>query len=280
MLPTRSSNGNYAKFIFYQDVNDIDFFIEDKDENTRKIILELLQRTFSNEIQISQIFSLGGREKVIKQYENRAENRTQVFMIDGDLNLLFEQFNFQKGLVSLDKYCIENFLCDVDSVHTLLYEECPTETDFNSMCQEFAFQEWWDKQKKLLYRLFIEYAVEKVNSLGITTVKYRVERLSRQGELNHKDVKTRIHSLRNEIKNRITKEEYNSSRVRIIHNIKESSLSCESFVSGKDYILPLLFAKIKKYSSSTIKDERLKYRLSKICNTESLERVIRPHLIA
>jgi len=279
-IPVRTSRVRYAESYLYDDFNDVDFFIEDKDENTKKIILKLLQRAFSDEIKITQVFPLGGRDKVIEQYEQRDTSRKQVYIIDGDLYLLFENEQTRNGLVVLNKYCIENYLFDEQAIHELLYDECCKESDYNSMCRLFGFQTWWESQIKYLYRMFIEYAIEKKNHIGLTTVKYNVHRLldTNDDKVNKYYVTERIKNLRAEIKNNITREQYNTSRVEIISNINYRHTDKANYISGKDYILPILFKKIKQYSNSNLADINFKYRLAKTCDILEIKELIQIHL--
>jgi hypothetical protein len=135
-------------------------------------------------------------------------------------------------------------------------------------------------KKKYLYRLFLEYAIERENNLGLITVKYSIYRLLKSNlyELNKDLVLKRIIDLRKEIKSVISKEQYNQSRIRIINNIKSKCISPESYISGKDYILPILFQKIKKYAHSSLPDNHFKYRLAKTCDITEIREVILPHL--
>jgi hypothetical protein len=148
-IPVRSGRARYAESYLYDDYNDIDFFIEDTDLTTKKVILKLLQRAFSEEIKISQIFPLGGRENVLSQYEQRDTQRKQIYIIDGDLYLFFENEPYRQGLVVFNKYCIENYLFNEDAIYEILYDECYSECNYDSMCQSFQFATWWKLQKKI-----------------------------------------------------------------------------------------------------------------------------------
>jgi len=279
-IPVRNGLVRYAESYLYDDFNDVDFFIEDNDENIKKVMLKLLQRAFSSEIKITQIFPLGGRDNVITQYQNRDLARKQIYIIDGDLNLLFENEENQNGLVILDRYCIENYLFDKNAVHELLYDECCKESDFGRMCNLFNLDNWWESQLKLLYRIFIEYAIEKKNQTGLTTIKYSVHRLLETNKCTLDKVlfTKRIKNLRIEIKKKISREQYNTSRCDIIRNISLKQLPINNYISGKDYILPMLFVKIKKYSNSNLADINFKYRLAKTCDTTELKELIQRHL--
>ena len=120
-IPTRTSERIYAEsYLDYK--NDMFIFIEDIDENSRKIMLELIQRAIDKNIKIDRLHSCGNRKKVIEKFNERNSTRKELYIIDGDLNMLFENQEFQKGLVILNKYCIENYLLDIDSIHSLIHD--------------------------------------------------------------------------------------------------------------------------------------------------------------
>ena len=62
-------------------------------------MLELIQRAIDKNIKIDRLHSMGGRTEVLEAFERRNINRTEIYIIDGDLYMLFENHNFQKGLV-------------------------------------------------------------------------------------------------------------------------------------------------------------------------------------
>lgn len=174
-VPIRSAERVYAEsYLDYK--SDIFIFIEDKNEVTRKIILELIQRAISSEIKIDKVHSLGGREKVLDAFENKNDDRTEIYIIDGDLHMQYENRAFEKGLVILDRYCIENYLLDKKALLELLYEEAKS-CNFEELSTTFDYDKWYEEQTPLFKELFLEYAIEKKNSLGLQTVKYPVNKL-------------------------------------------------------------------------------------------------------
>jgi len=281
-IPTRTTRSKYAKSYLFE--NNIYFFIEDTDKNTIKIILELIQRTISPKIKVNRLYPLGGRSAVLEKFEQKSRSRKEIYIIDGDLYLLFSQNIFQKGLVILKRYCIENYLLDPHAIHELLYEECSNTNNKEQIIKLFSFGSWFKKQDKLLSTLFIEYAVEKKNQLGIQTVKYSVEQLQKRNgnviecELCQDLVKKRINILQKEIKQYITTNQYRQDKKNIMSSFFPKQLNSIKFVSAKDYIFPLIFRRIKKFSNSNVNDSNFKFRLSKMCNIKEFQQELNSHL--
>jgi len=283
-IPARTPKSKYAKSYLYHDYNDIDFFIEDTDKNTIKILLELIQRSLSKSIKVSQLFPLGGRDKVKDKYINRDDQRKQIFIIDGDLYLLFENTTFQKGLVSLEKYCIENYLLDENAIHELLYQECSSYNNKDLMIKDFSYNKWFKKQDKLLSKLFLEYAIEKKNKLGLTTIKYNVARLQKKKgskllcELDNILINKRIKNLKKEIKTFLNIVTYSNDRLDISSKLINNQLNSTIYVSSKDYIFPLIFRRIKKFANTNINDSNFLFRLSQLCSVTDFKATLIRHV--
>lgn len=284
-IPTRDAERIYAEsYLDYK--NDIFIFIEDKKESTRKIMLELIQRSISPTIKIDRLHSLGGRKKVIEAFENRNAERNEIYIIDGDLYLLFEARSLRKGLVVLDRYCVENYLLDKNTIENLLYEEAFNEDDKEELLNNFDFINWFSSQNLLLIKLFKIYAIEKMNNLNIETVGYSINSLRQRTRSNQllckcdeELINKRIEELKKSIINSIGNIVYINNEDYI--EKQTSGKSSEIIVSAKDYILPLVFDRFKKYAGNTsAKRETLEFRMAKICNIQPFKENLYPHIRA
>lgn len=228
-IPTRTSERIYAEsYLDYK--NDMFIFIEDIDENSRKIMLELIQRAIDKNIKIDRLHSCGNRKKVIEKFNERNSTRKELYIIDGDLNMLFENQEFQKGLVILNKYCIE-----------------------------------------------------KYNDLGIETVSFSINLLrNRIGKgilcsCSEELINKRIEDLKKLIIEKIGNNKFINDESFIENKI--NNRNSDIIVSAKDYILPLIFDRLKKFAKNTSsKNETLKFRLARMINIESFKENLEPHL--
>ncbi len=281
-IPTRTSERIYAEsYLDYK--NDMFIFIEDIDENSRKIMLELIQRAIDKNIKIDRLHSCGNRKKVIEKFNERNSTRKELYIIDGDLNMLFENQEFQKGLVILNKYCIENYLLDIDSIHKLLYEEAYNINEQEKLEEDFNYINWFNEQNKLLINLFKIYAIEKYNDLGIETVSFSINLLrNRIGKgilcsCSEELINKRIEDLKKLIIEKIGNNKFINDESFIENKI--NNRNSDIIVSAKDYILPLIFDRLKKFAKNTSsKNETLKFRLARMINIESFKENLEPHL--
>ena len=281
-IPTRNSERIYAEsYLDYK--NNIFIFIEDTDETTRKIMLELIQRTVDSSIKIDRLHSCGNRKKVLEKFNERNLDREEIYIIDGDLNMLFENREFEKGLIVLNKYCIENYLIDIEAIHKLLYEEAYNVSDQEKLEKDFDYINWFNEQNKLLVNLFKIYAIEKYNDLGIETVSFPINALrSRKGKgilcsCNEELINKRIEKLKTLIIDEIGQKKFDEDDAFILEKINNKN--ADIIVSAKDYILPLIFDRLKKFANnSSAKNETLKFRIAKMINIESFKENLEPHL--
>lgn len=281
-IPTRTSERIYAEsYLDYK--NDMFIFIEDIDENSRKIMLELIQRAIDKNIKIDRLHSCGNRKKVIEKFNERNSTRKELYIIDGDLNMLFENQEFQKGLVILNKYCIENYLLDIGSIHKLLYEEAYNINEQEKLEEDFNYINWFNEQNKLLINLFKIYAIEKYNDLGIETVSFSINLLrNRIGKgilcsCSEELINKRIEDLKKLIIEKIGNDKFINDESFIENKI--NNRNSDIIVSAKGYILPLIFDRLKKFAKNTSsKNETLKFRLARMINIESFKENLEPHL--
>ena len=281
-IPTRTSERIYAEsYLDYK--NDMFIFIEDIDENSRKIMLELIQRAIDKNIKIDRLHSCKKKKKVIEKFNERNSTRKELYIIDGDLNMLFENQEFQKGLVILNKYCIENYLLDIDSIHKLLYEEAYNINEQEKLEEDFNYINWFNEQNKLLINLFKIYAIEKYNDLGIETVSFSINLLrNRIGKgilcsCSEELINKRIEDLKKLIIEKIGNDKFINDESFIENKI--NNRNSDIIVSAKGYILPLIFDRLKKFAKNTSsKNETLKFRLARMINIESFKENLEPHL--
>jgi hypothetical protein len=197
--------------------------------------------------------------------------------------MLFENHNFQKGLVVFDRYCIENYLLDVNALNELLYQEALTINDKEKLIQNFDYLKWFEKQNVLLVKLFKMYAIEKFNNLGIETVSFSINLLREKEGKNilcscdETLINKRIKDLENAIIDKVGNEKFISDETFIENQI--NNRNADILVSAKDYILPLIFDRLKKYANNKlIHNESLKFRLAQMINIEPFKENLKKHL--
>ena len=124
-LPTRSKNGMAALDIFYADFNDVNFYVEDEEQEN--LYFEILRKLFKR-VRIARIFPLGGKSAVFQHATSEANQGTgffRAYIVDRDFDhLLGRQFE-HLNVFYLDRFCIENHLLEPAAMVELVIESQP-----------------------------------------------------------------------------------------------------------------------------------------------------------
>lgn len=272
MITERSVRSNSAKSVFFEEINDIDIYIEDTAFGYSKLFSILFSRVFEGRYKVGKVFPLGGRAAVLSEHAANESDRPSVYIIDGDLFLITgDAVESKRGLYKFPFYCVENVLCDHESLLSIMDEE-EHEKDFSKLNELFNYQEWLENNEEKLFLLFVEYAISMLLNPQEQTVAFKVSDLvsSNKGELEKTKLLKRIEELKSLSVNSSTPEEYQALRSKILYEFEASALNKLDVVSGKDYIFPLLRTRAKSIVKTKVSDLNFKMRLARTCNIERL----------
>ncbi|KAB7711055.1 DUF4435 domain-containing protein [Plesiomonas shigelloides] len=198
MIPDRSVKASSAKSVFFEDDNDIDIYIEDTAFGYSKLFTILFSRVFEGKYNVRKVFPLGGRDAVIGEHSANNSDRPSLFIVDGDLLLLTgDDIDNTNGLYKFPYYCVENILCDHESLLTVMDEE-EAEKDISQIKSLFNYKQWLSHNKNKLFLLFVEYGISKTLNPTEPTVAFKVSELvsCNKGNIDKSKLRKRIHSLR------------------------------------------------------------------------------------
>ncbi|MFQ3396339.1 DUF4435 domain-containing protein [Enterobacter mori] len=268
----RSLAARKAKSVFFEERNTIDIYIEDTAVGYKKIYKCILNRVLGEKYLINDVFPLGGKSAVIHSWENNGNkrNRPQLYIIDGDIDLLGGIRRCEAGLYTLPYYCIENiFLCE-NSLLNILVEEDP-ERERDELSQLFNFSEWNQLNIEPLIELFIVYFLTKKYIPETPNVHYQISKLvsNNSGIVDNKKVRARITELESEIQKIISEKNYLEEKANIYATI-DGNFNIKKYISGKDYLLPLIITRMKSIVNTRISNLNLKHRVSQYCNTDDI----------
>lgn len=272
-----------SKFFSYR--NDIDIFTEDK-EADKEFYKALFKNLLGDKIIINDVSPLGCKANVIKAYttQNKKDGRKKIFIVDGDLDLLNSIRLSEKNLISLDSYCIENYLIEENGITKLLYFNSGKQS-MENIKNKLNFEKWLNCNATVLTELFINFAIFKMMGGGpkLLTAHHFLTIYRKQTILD-KD-KVQIYSL--EIYDKIIKllessglTNSESNKVyydyfnEISDNWKQNKNTYLQVVSAKNYILPLLQFRINHCSdkgNSLIPNSSLKLFLASNCKLDRLK---------
>lgn len=124
-FPERSADGLAALDIFYDDFNDVHFFVEDQDQEN---IYEIVFRKLFPELRVARIFPLGGKQAVLRrctQDAQRASGPPSAYIVDKDFDDLLGCRVSRPFLFYLDRYCIENYFLEPEAIVEVVIESLP-----------------------------------------------------------------------------------------------------------------------------------------------------------
>jgi len=273
MIPERSLTGRHARSVFFEDVNEIDIYIEDTAYGYEKLFSLIFSRIFDGKYKIKKVFPLGGRANVIEQHASHEETgRPYLYVIDGDLYLISgESISSDKGLYKLPFYCIENILCDPQAFSELLNEEDPVsmKENLNSL---FAYNEWLVNNEPKLFRLFIEYSISFKANPEKQTVSFPVNNLvsSNDGNIDEEKLNNRASQIKQSAIDKVGNDSYIELYDSFILDFESNNLSKMDVISGKDYLFPLLKTRFKSIVKTRIPDINFKIRLAMKCDVSKV----------
>lgn len=275
----RGSAARYASSVFFEHFNDFDVYIEDTAEGYNKLYAIILGRVLSSQVSIARVFPLGERAKVIEAANKALKievKRKSVFIVDGDLFLLGgERQILPENAIRLPRYCIENFLADANSFHELLDEECP-HLERKFLEEKFDFTGWRDSSIEPLRRLFTSFAVSHMLNTGAKTVSMGINSicLNSMGEVCLGKAEKIAYEIDKYTAEKCGDEVVNQSLKVVNENLDSNCCFITTYVSGKDFILPLLFARFRTISKSKTPNILLKQRLARKCDVEAFRPVV------
>ncbi|MFD2599041.1 DUF4435 domain-containing protein [Sphingobacterium corticis] len=274
-MHNRAIAAKSASSIFYEEYNDVDIYIEDTGEGYRKIFKELLNKALGKKFNIEQVFPLGNRSQVIDQCKKNQESdgRKKVYIVDGDLHILnYETDDELKGLYVLPRYCIENYLfCENAINETADEEEC--EMDEDEIRSKIDFEYWLSENEQTLVDLFIIYAICHRYIPDEQTVGYKVSKLcsSNSGIVNPDKVMERKESLLSKLIPILGEEKLQQEINSIKERINRDDRKLLKFVSGKDYLFPLIITRLQSIMRFPSNSISVRLRLAKKANADELK---------
>lgn len=276
MIPERSDVAKSARSVFFEDVNDVDIYIEDTAAGYSKLFSIIFSRVFEGKYRVKKVFPIGDRNSVIRQHGNHSRSeRPSIYIIDGDLFILAGDIvESGPGLFKLPVYCIENLLCDHEAIVDVLDEEESVIAREN-IVEIFDYDDWVDNNCELLFQIFIEYSILFKLDSTVATVSFPVREFvtSEKGSLSSEKVYKRIEDLRLHSISVVGEAQY-----EVIRNVMLSQFIDEPgdklrIVSGKDYLFPLLKMRAKSIVKTRISDINFKQRIAKRCGLAPVSQI-------
>jgi hypothetical protein len=140
------------------------------------------------------------------------------------------------------------------------------------MALDLAFRALMERSITVLMPLFVVYAIVYELGLTIETVGYSVSRLlSTSGDplsLSEMLVRSRIRWTVREIRSKVSPQDYQGARNKAVAMVRSGVSDHSIFISGKDYLVPLVHMHLRRVARLNDSPSRFKVRLAQHCELE------------
>jgi hypothetical protein len=248
----------------FEPLQDIDVYVEDA--NDEAFYRALLNFATGEEIKISRVFALGGREAVLSAArQHDFSKRRALFIIDGDLLWASGSTGpFIRGIHQHQAYCVENLLFCEQAITTILSQDLAANVD--DAKELLAYEQWRSIILPPLVELFAAYVASYINAPTLPTVSRRVGPLCAQlyfpkrTELDVTKVKDLVNEVLSLARSASSQEKVDSSFGVALARLQALPDPFRA-ISGKDYLFPLLHFKLQATGIKTV-GKSLRYRMA------------------
>ncbi len=247
--PRYSIKASRALGFLKSSYNDIEIYVEDT--KGHNIHLLLCRKILGDAVKLTSINQIGPRNDVIAacRLDQHEDGRRRLYIIDGDLDLIAKQkAPSLKFLHRLRAYCVENILISEAAVTALCMLCSPNENELQ-ISAKLNFKIWFTGVTRQLGKLFNVYGAAHSSGCGVQTVAYSVVRLSKSSSMGLSLDSVKINSRASEVirdASSTHKKVFAKKLKDIEAYTKSNPHLVPSFISGKDYLLPLLHSRLGK----------------------------------
>ncbi len=267
-----SSEQAQISSIFTAYRNDIDIYTEDEEKDKafyKRLFARLLDGTG---IRVNDVHPLGSSDEVIRTcIADTDTTRKKLYIVDGDIYLLYNPKQIIDNLYVLNAYCMENLVIDEDAVCNTLCEFIG-EYELEEIKTLFQYDSVISIHKEKLIELFHHLALHdkycgyfELKSIGryYTNNAFDLSKVDQDISSIKQSILTRgnitLGVLENELNNLKTVFPYTSE-------------TCMQIVSGKDYLIDMMKrnAAIRLNYKLGHTKNAWKFNFAKYCNLDRL----------
>lgn len=274
LLPQRSDGGLAAMDAFYRGFNEVNFYVEDADQEN--LYFEILKSVFPD-VKLEKIFPLGGKSNVLSHAKDSSNSAIEhkVYILDKDFDDLLNKKETVDCVHYLDKFCIENYLLDENALVEVVIETDP-KLSRDQIRDSLALDTVLPAIGQELREIFGLFFLVQMEELGIPNCKEKPERFC-----NKKRLWEPCPTLQNTYLERVNASLLEKAAGKITAPILGDS-RLEAFcasdsslvVSGK-FWLAMIFHYLKsKYNFGSITFSSFVFRLAKNCDFSSMENFV------
>lgn len=256
----------------FRPYNDIDIYVEDT--TCRNMYEVLFERMLSGKARVVRVFQLGGREEVIRacKSDNADTDRPCLYIIDGDYDVVLGvPAPACQRLYRLNVYCSENLVLTETAVLEVAFE-CLSNVPRDQVDAIVRFQQFLHGILEKLMPLFVAYVAVQLLDANLETVGFNVSQLlvqeSRFPELSADKVAQRVAHMQQKLAQAHSEKEVASAVEGARRTISDCNTHLAKLISGKTYLLPLVYHHLRHKACFLGNLDHLKVRLARYCELD------------
>ncbi|MFS2014824.1 DUF4435 domain-containing protein [Azospirillum sp. CT11-132] len=267
-----SDKAKTAYAYLYQAYNDIDIYVEDT--STRALYENLFRRMLDGRARLARVHQVGTRASVLLKCatDQAPSSQPKIYIIDGDMDhFTGRKLASLRYLYRLGTYCSENLLICKDALEEIAFD-CACNLERGTVRAQLNLEQTFSNIEKDLLPLFILYAIVHKKNLGIETISYSVFMLMkspREKVLCRHKIYARMRDLTRRIVKEIGSDSFREEKSKILKLMTGWKGRPLNYMSGKDYILPLLFEHLKSKVRLNDTKDQIKPRLARHCRLDA-----------
>lgn len=264
-----------ARAFLFQHYNDIDVYVEDTVSHNMYVVLinRLLEAA---NLSVQYIIQVGNREQVLTECtEDQAEDgRPRIYIIDGDYQAVIgKPAPNLKHLYQLGVFTSENLLICIDAITEVAFE-CLSNMPREQVKAIIAMEAYLQGISEILTPLFVAYTVAWMLNPDIKTCGYNVMALCEQvrgGEprLSREKVQERIDEVVAALQQSVPEADISEAFSKVGLRFSQTNGRGHIFISGKTYLLHLIFHHLQRSANLSGTIEQLKVRLARFCRLDA-----------
>lgn len=262
-----SANAARALAYLKRFYNDIEIFIEDITSHNKALFV--FKRVLGERVKLTSVNQLGGRAHVLNacKLDQQDDGRKKIYIIDADFDLLTGRRKPKlKYLYRLRAYCVENLLISNCAIVELA-SEIESNTPPDQLDLRLKHRSWLSENSESLKSLFVAYGVSAKLELNIPSISFNVHRLCVRTTggaeiLSASKIRSRMRSFCRQCIAVIGLPAFRAERARIAGRVTGFP-NPDHMISGKDYLLPLLQARLRSEIKFTGGIDELRVRLAR-----------------
>ena len=267
-----STEAEPGRAYLFRNYNDLDVYVEDV--ACQNMYVRLVNRVLEpNGKRITTVFPLHGRRNLLVSCtaDQAPRPRRRIYLMDADQDLILGRPAPQLNhFHRLNVYCAENLLLSEHAIVTIA-TECDSNKPWHQMAIDLAFRVLIEHSLTVLSPLFVTYAIVYELGLTIDTVSFSVHRLletpNNPLSLSPRLIKNRVRGLIRQIRSQVSHADYRRARSAATSGLRAGT-DPSIFISGKDYLLPLIYLHLRNIAGLRDSSSGFKVRLAQLCELD------------